>query len=263
MEFLDSSKFHYPWGSVGRAKSRQREVSLEALDSMVITIALNAYFWECHFGGQRIAERIDVGAAVVLPAGLATRQTVEPFPEFKLVCIKGEVLNRLVGRPVVLNRPMILMDSHLRVLVELLGDYRRDHPVENSVYVKLLFQAIAARVLEAAMREEALSSSSVHRPEVAAVIRAVLDNLGDEHRIDLLASRVGLSSSQLARIFRAQTGESIHQYILRVRLEKARELLATGDLTVAAVAKNLGFYDHTHLARSYKKAFGHAPRRGD
>ena len=81
-----------------------------------------------------------------------------------------------------------------------------------------------------------------------------------------LASRAGLSPSQLQREFRRLFGMSVGDYILRLRLLMARRRLRTTTDAVGRIAAGCGFYDQAHFTRAFKKHTGETPlefrRRG-
>jgi AraC-like DNA-binding protein len=70
----------------------------------------------------------------------------------------------------------------------------------------------------------------------------------------------GLSRYHLIRVFRKAVGLPPHAYLTRVRLERAKELLAAGT-PVGEVAVRVGFADQSHLTRRFKGAFGITPGR--
>lgn len=74
-----------------------------------------------------------------------------------------------------------------------------------------------------------------------------------------MARMCGLSQSQFDRSFRLVFGSSARQYLLRVRVEAACRRLAETEETVAALAVELGFYDHAHFTRCFRRAMGLTP----
>lgn len=74
-----------------------------------------------------------------------------------------------------------------------------------------------------------------------------------------LAAECGLSSGHFSRAFRRSTGLSPHQWLLRRRVELARELLARADLTLAEIAVACGFADQSHFTRVFRQQVGTTP----
>jgi len=78
-------------------------------------------------------------------------------------------------------------------------------------------------------------------------------------RLDTIAGRVGLSGRQLSRAFAAEVGVPPGRYVEQVRVEHARRLLERRDLTVAAVARAVGYGSAESLRRAFLRQVGVAP----
>lgn len=76
-----------------------------------------------------------------------------------------------------------------------------------------------------------------------------------------LARELDVSPVVLARAFRRHVGESVGEIGLRSRLRRAHLLLTTTDRTIADIAHDLGFADHAHLTRRFKRRYGFPPSR--
>lgn len=63
----------------------------------------------------------------------------------------------------------------------------------------------------------------------------------------------------LNKIFKAQTGISIHQYVLKKRLEKAAQLLRNTDKSISEIAKDCGFDNQRHFSSLFSKKLGYTP----
>jgi transcriptional regulator GlxA family with amidase domain len=87
-------------------------------------------------------------------------------------------------------------------------------------------------------------------------------NLSDEEfSITELCNTLGMSRSQLYRKFSALTNNSVHRFIQKMRLVKAKELLLTTKLHVNEVAYDSGFKNPSHFSRLYSQEFGISPSK--
>src|SRR6202007_3322713 len=82
------------------------------------------------------------------------------------------------------------------------------------------------------------------------------ERLGEDLALPTLAGVAGLSRAQFVRLFRNATGTSPHRYVMRRRVERARELLRRTELPLAAIAADLGFSSQSHLNRLFRDFYG-------
>jgi AraC-like DNA-binding protein len=76
-----------------------------------------------------------------------------------------------------------------------------------------------------------------------------------------LADLAALSLSHFARVFKQETGRPPLEYLLELRLGKARQLLRGGDLPVTEIALRCGFGTSSHFAATFRRRLGTTPRR--
>lgn len=93
--------------------------------------------------------------------------------------------------------------------------------------------------------------------EVLAHIAAHLDA---PLALPALARRAGLSTGHFCRVFRAITGRSPIDHLIRLRMDRACVLFADRDRTVADIARELGYEDPGYFARLFRQVVGLSPR---
>ena len=99
-------------------------------------------------------------------------------------------------------------------------------------------------------------------PSLSPVERAVEHLRATSPRripMESLAAMVGLSPSQLRTLFRQQVGVAPLRYQSDLRMAKARELLDTSTLSVAAVAATCGYDDALYFSRQFTRTHGQSP----
>ena len=86
-------------------------------------------------------------------------------------------------------------------------------------------------------------------------------NANLERKVSLreLADVANLSQSRLSHLFKCQTEMSPGEYLIRLRMEKARQVLATSMLSIKQVMAMAGYYDKSHFTRHFRKAFRLSP----
>jgi LacI family transcriptional regulator len=119
-------------------------------------------------------------------------------------------------------------------------------------------KALQLQPLETVTRQSS-DTLAVADPRVGMALRLIREHAPSGMRIDDIAREVGLSRSVLQRRFRATLHCSIHQEILNVRIRHARELLATTEISLAAVAEQAGFKHQEYLGAVFRARVGKTP----
>ena len=95
---------------------------------------------------------------------------------------------------------------------------------------------------------------------MSKVNKYINDNISEvAMNVDALSEYVGLSRSQLHRRMKEIVGVAPSDYIRNVKLRKACEMLAGGDVDIAQVAYSLGFNAQSHFSTLFKRYTGHTP----
>ncbi|MCX4791951.1 AraC family transcriptional regulator [Streptomyces sp. NBC_01221] len=98
-------------------------------------------------------------------------------------------------------------------------------------------------------------------PAVSAAKRLIENRLAEGLTTDDLAAAVHLSPAHLAELFRTETGETPARHRTRLRMERARLLLAETDLPITTLAIDLGYSSSQHFATAFRREIGTTPSR--
>jgi AraC-like DNA-binding protein len=121
--------------------------------------------------------------------------------------------------------------------------------------------AVEAAALELIARM-ARSVGMERRPAWLGKAREVLhDRYADPLSLNEIADAIGVEPDRLARGFRRAYGESLSDYLRRIRVNAAAALLATTDEPISRVAGEVGFADQSHLTRWFGRYLETTPGR--
>jgi AraC family transcriptional regulator len=81
----------------------------------------------------------------------------------------------------------------------------------------------------------------------------------EELTLEEMAEPVDLSIAHFSQMFRKSTGESPHQFVLRQRIARAKQMLRTAEARVLDVAVASGFKTQQHFARVFRQVCGVSP----
>jgi AraC family transcriptional regulator len=121
----------------------------------------------------------------------------------------------------------------------------------------LLRRHVAFPVVTAPNGKQGLGDMALRR-----VQEYVQEHLAADLSLADMARVAGISPYHFARLFRQSTGRSPYRYLIEQRIARAQALLRDSRLSVADVAVRVGFYDHSHLSRHFKRVTGATPRAG-
>jgi AraC-like DNA-binding protein len=97
------------------------------------------------------------------------------------------------------------------------------------------------------------------RERVERVISQLRQNLVEPLSLDELGRRVGCSPYHLSRTFSAEIGATISQYLRKLRMERAAELLQSGKYNVTEAALEVGYSSLSHFSQSFCQEMGCCP----
>lgn len=107
----------------------------------------------------------------------------------------------------------------------------------------------------------ATALSAARDPRVRAVVDLIQTDLSRDFDVSSLARAVGLSPSGLRLVFKRDIGEAPLRYLRRLRLERARSLLCSSNLSVKEIMVAVGCQDASHFVRDFERAYELSPAR--
>ena len=119
--------------------------------------------------------------------------------------------------------------------------------------------AVLARAYEKSRVPARRRASEAHRDLVQRARAAVMRSVDSPAGLSGLASELGVSEFHLCRVFREQTGSTLHAYRRDVRLRLALERLEDPRADLSRIALDLGFSSHSHFSDVLRRTFGRTP----
>ena len=150
-------------------------------------------------------------------------------------------------------RPIIDL-SGSRAAWELLDLYRRisSHPV-NDLDIESRAVALAFSIVNFSAR------APRDLPSLQRAREYLHAHFAENLTLAQVARAAGLHPVYLGQIFRQEFGETLGEYLNRIRVRTAAGLLAYSDLPLSTVALDLGFYDQSHFTRVFRQLTGATP----
>lgn len=97
--------------------------------------------------------------------------------------------------------------------------------------------------------------------QIKHILDFIMSNLYEDLSLQSLSELVHQSPYHFAKVFKNTTELSPHQFVLKLRLEKAGELIRMKKSSLTDIAHSIGFYDQSHFTNSFKRFYGVTPRQ--
>ena len=128
---------------------------------------------------------------------------------------------------------------------------------KHEAVVKLL--AIFAQHLSMLSNQVVLQQDNAEPPVITRAKEYIHEHQTENLRLGHVANSVNTSTFYFCKMFKKVTGINFTDYLSRVRIEKAKNLLLNPNLRVSEIAFEVGFQSLTHFNRVFKKILGQSP----
>ena len=167
-----------------------------------------------------------------------------------------------IDREVELRPRRRFVDARLRALLEAVNVERVAGFPSGRLFLDSVEQALAVALVDGhAVQSRSLLTyrgglGSARLRRIKELVHAKME---DELTLVELAESVELSTAHFARMFRKSTGETPHQFVLRQRVERAKEMLRSANARIIDVAMACGFKTQEHFAQVFRQMCGVSP----
>jgi AraC family transcriptional regulator len=230
------------------------------LVSVQATGGANLYQRRC---GHETQKRLGKGEVIVTPAGepKVWRRVGEGI--VLVLEIKARFLDRVLahatGRCAVraeLRDNFGVRDPFVENCAHVLWDELRGERLGGRMYAEAAITQLGLHLLRqygtANAPPDPVVRISAHKLRHAKDY--VEENLGEDLTVQAIARAAAMSPFHFAHAFSAAEGMPPHQYVMRRRLQKAKSLLRTTDLTLAQIAQRVGYASASHFCVAFQKA---------
>ena len=134
-------------------------------------------------------------------------------------------------------------------------------PLDSRILGRQTVREIVYRVLRGEQGESllALASRDEHFTRIARVLKHIHTECAKPFTVESMAKRAGMSVAAFHHNFRLVTAGSPLQYLKRIRLDRARRLMAHDGYNASTAARAVGYESQSQFSREVKRLFGVTP----
>jgi len=152
--------------------------------------------------------------------------------------------------------------SHLHNIIKMFIQESRSHRPGYEV----MLQSLSTQLVVQLLREATHNDSCINvepleqdRKNIRLAIDFLREHYRDQFTLGQVARSANYSPYHFIRIFKGETGKTPFEYLLEVKIEKAREMLLSQNMTVTEVCFLCGFNNLSHFTAVFKKKVGMTP----
>jgi AraC family transcriptional regulator len=220
-------------------------------------------------GGKSVGRHIPKGGVFFLPAGHECDVALHAALDSTHIYLRSDLFAEVEpGAHNVLGglAPMFgENDAVLAHLAAAVGDTIIAGLPASSLFVDPIVSAIANRFIainyHTPVAEPGKQTQRLTHRQMQRIREFVEANIESDIRLEMMAGICGRSTEYFVRVFKATAGVSPYQYVLNLRIERAKALLGVEGASIADVALQCGFSHQEHLTRMFRRFTGVTPGR--
>lgn len=217
--------------------------------------------------GRRQQEQLGNGNIVIVPATVLHQANWDQENTFTLLFLEPVHLARVVYEFVDVDRVELIpqfakFDSLIYQIGQSLGREIELNGVGSRLFVDSLTTALAVHLLrqysvhQPILREY---SGGLSRRTLQHAIDYIQEHLAQALSLEAIANAVEMSQYYFARLFKQSMGIAPYQYVLQQRIERAKPLLRDSSLSIAEIARQVGFSNQSQFTIQFRKLTGTTP----
>lgn len=222
--------------------------------------------WQTATGKQK-QEHVRAGHISVMPVEIPYQTNWQCTAEILILCLQPQLMATIAEEVVVGDRLEIIEhwtanDMFIQQLgLEIRTELQRGSP--SPLYVDAFATVLATHLLRQYSTAKPLSlnpSKRLSNYQLAHVTTYIDENLESELTLAELAQVANMNLYRFVRAFKQTIGIPPHQYVLKQRIERAKFLLTSTDLTLQGISYQLGFSSQSHFTTVFRRSVGVTPK---
>lgn len=259
------------WNGIHFEYHRQpsHDTSEHCLTMHTISLALDAAPTERWFDGHRESEYQIKGTIAIIPAGTNHRCLWQKEVQFMFVAIEPKLLINL-GMEIATPEDIELIPHFatfqdpliLGIMSSLKDELEATYQGDN-LYVEQLKTTLVIHLLKKYCVKKPQTPTSVDglsKSKLRQILEYIHSHIDLEIKLTTLAEIAGVSQYYFCQLFKQSMGTTPYQYVLQLRIERAKQLLKSQEMTICDIALACGFANQSHFTKHFHKLTGTTPK---
>ncbi len=201
------------------------------------------------------------------PANIDFSRSTADHYEFILVLITPKKM--LATAPLVSDKSTFtesyhIKDPNLEHIFKLLLSEIQTGNQNGKLFLENIMSTLAFHFVKNYSREQTSNLvenvSGLTSKELEKALSHIDKNMAESYSIENLAEEFGVNKFNFIKKFKSSTNVTPHQFIIKKKLERSKNLLKENSLSLTDITYMLNFSDQSHFSNSFKKMYGVTPR---
>lgn len=194
-------------------------------------------------------------------------QTTQAVTPFTCYCIRFSINNRedvFWENEILNNLPLI---THLKNPIEFRHFFEEvlEAHINPNTFSDFTFKINILKILKKLFETnhslDFISGKKISNPYIVSGVDYINSNWDKELSIHDISNYIGLSKNYFLKLFSDNTGETPNNYIQKLKMKHAKELLVYSDMSISEVAASCGIDNFSYFSTLFKKYTGSTPKQ--
>jgi AraC family transcriptional regulator len=219
-------------------------------------------------GDRKLHQHFNKGDITIFPANTQNKQSWDREWEFFLLCLDPKFMTQIAYESTGMESIEILPcfatpDPLIYQFCQVLISELKSGESCCHLYIEHLLAALSIHLIR---QYSAKNQSSLRDPnglskrKLQQAISYINEHLTENLSLKDIANVVGMSPFYFTNLFRQSTGMTAYQYVIYHRIERAKQLLRTQELSIAEVSEQVGFRSQSHFSNIFRKHTNKTPK---
>jgi AraC family transcriptional regulator len=218
-------------------------------------------------GERKLHKQFNKGDMTILPANTQNQQSWNREWEFFLLCLEPKFMTQIAyestGIESIEILPRFATPDPLihQFCLGLFSELRLGESC-CCLYVEHLIAALSLHLIrQYAVKNQWLRDpNGLSRSKLQQAIAYINEHLTENLSLKDISTVVGMSPFYFTSLFKQSTGMTAYQYVIYLRIERAKQLLRTQELSIAEVSEQVGFRSQSHFSNIFRKHTNTTPK---
>ncbi len=240
-------------------------------EQLTLTIKIgNSFITDWRLDGKLKRCNMKRGDIAILPKGIVNSAVWYDRSEVILLSVDSGLVDKVAEETLNNNLIQIIpqrqvSDPQIVNIALALKAELESGCLAGSVYRDYLTNALIVYLLtKYSNRDRASNNNSeidIAQTKIDRIKDYINENLAENLNLSKIAEISNISPYHFARLFKQKTGYSPHQYIIRYRIEKAKNLLSKTNLSIVEIAYSIGCSSQSNFTSLFRKKVGTTPQK--